>query len=112
MNHHNKDEDLATISPAPFRTSLYPIYSKRSFTWFVPQSTTMGGAESNDAVDQLAEQLGDLFVDQKQSQTPIERLVELIESNKAKKIMVLTGAGVSVAAGTYDRIICHLVILP
>ena len=63
----------------------------------------MGAMESHgedDEVNKLADQIGNnLFVSEDEN---LRAVAALIEKNKAKKIMVLSGAGVSVAAGIPD----------
>lgn len=54
---------------------------------------------SNKDIDDLADQIGKKLTVKEEN---IETLAHMIESGKAKKILVLTGAGVSVAAGIPD----------
>jgi NAD-dependent SIR2 family protein deacetylase len=58
---------------------------------------------SDDEIDALADQIGkSLKVKEEKEKDGLEILAELIETGQAKKIMVLCGAGVSVAAGIPD----------
>ena len=59
---------------------------------------------NNQEISDLADQIGKGLTvqDKEEESVEIEKLAELIESGKVKKILVLTGAGVSVAAGIPD----------
>ena len=59
---------------------------------------------NNQEISDLADQVGKRLTvqDKEEESVEIEKLAELIETGKVKKILVLTGAGVSVAAGIPD----------
>jgi copper homeostasis protein CutC len=60
----------------------------------------MGAMESSDELDSVADQVAEAFGVSSPQQSGLELLSEWIEASQAKRILVLTGAGISTGMST------------